>query len=205
MATDVQLVTFGEAMIRFAPVPCKGIELPKLVPLLHLLRLTDRCSEKGSGVFLRTVGGDELNVCVAISRLNQGAGPKPLVRWLCIHSNQCLGCRVFFFWSDVNRCLYVTKFLWLLIVQWISALPTGPFGDVIFNCGEASGVDMTHVVREEGGDAGVFAVIPEIHSVHYQRKHSVFALHNPKLFDWPAVCPETFYCLYAIIEFLFSF
>ena len=97
------------------------------------------------------------------------------------------------------------QILRLLIVQWISALPKGPFGDVIFNCGEASGVDMTHVVREEGGDAGVFAVIPEIHSVHYQRKHSVFALHNPKLFDWPAVCPEIFFFVYTIFEFSFSF
>jgi sugar/nucleoside kinase (ribokinase family) len=49
----MRLLTFGEAMLRFAPLPAGDVEMP----------------DASAGVFLRSVGGDELNVAVATARL----------------------------------------------------------------------------------------------------------------------------------------
>lgn len=127
----VLLVGFGEAMIRFAPEPCKDVPLP---------------DEKGCGMFLRSVGGDELNVCVAVAQLNKGSDkPAP---------------------------------------QWVSVLPTGPLGDVVHECGVYAGVDMGKVIRVPDSDVGIFTVLPELRTVHYQRRHSAFALHQPDALQW---------------------
>jgi hypothetical protein len=72
-------------------------------------------------------------------------------------------------------------------VQWISVLPTGAMGDVVMRCGEHAGVDMSQIHRVAGADVGVFFVLPEQHTVHYQRRHSAFALHDPAIFDWDKV------------------
>ncbi len=68
-------------------------------------------------------------------------------------------------------------------------LPTGPMGDVVHDCGVHAGVDMSLVLRVPDADVGVFTVIPEMQSVHYQRRHSAFALHNPALLSWSNVRP----------------
>lgn len=51
----MQLVAFGEAMVRFAP-------LPNVTP-----------AHAGASPCVRSVGGDELNVCVDLAVLNKGA------------------------------------------------------------------------------------------------------------------------------------
>ena len=35
------------------------------------------------------------------------------------------------------------------------------------------------------GDIGTFHVLPEKKAVHFQRRHSAFALHDPDGLDWP--------------------
>ena len=74
-----QLVAFGEAMIRYAPAPTPpggGDEY--------------NLSHGGAEPFMRSVGGDELNVCVDLAVLNKGhLGPNaaPMVRsQLLLHS-----------------------------------------------------------------------------------------------------------------------
>eukprot|EP00048_Salpingoeca_helianthica_P015701 m.228137 g.228137 ORF g.228137 m.228137 type:complete len:640 (-) comp17410_c0_seq1:45-1964(-) len=130
--SQAHLVSFGEAMVRFAPV-ATDIELP---------------DEAGCGTFLRSVGGDELNVCVAIAQLDGTSKPAP---------------------------------------TWVSVLPTGAMGDVVMRCGEHAGVDMSLVHRVVGADVGVFVVLPEQQTVHYQRRHSAFALHDPAIFNWDKI------------------
>ena len=34
------------------------------------------------------------------------------------------------------------------------------------------------------GELGIFTVLPEAKAVHYQRRHSAFALHDPASLDW---------------------
>ncbi|CAJ1380582.1 unnamed protein product [Effrenium voratum] len=111
------VATFGEAMLRFQPVEA-AVEAHLPQP------------------FLRSVGGDELNVAVALSLLE-------------------------------------------VPVSWISVLPCGPMGDVIQSSCEH------HSVKFQGlrvdGDLGIFTVLPEAKTVHYQRRHSAFAEHAAEL------------------------
>ena len=69
-------------------------------------------------------------------------------------------------------------------MQWVSVLPSGPLGDVVSECGAHAGVDMSEAVRVDGGEVGTFYVLPELKSVHYQRRHSAFALHEPASLNW---------------------
>eukprot|EP00051_Salpingoeca_urceolata_P033043 m.18593 g.18593 ORF g.18593 m.18593 type:complete len:709 (+) comp5752_c0_seq2:2506-4632(+) len=66
------VVGMGEAMLRFAPLP-----YDKALP----------CPEDGA--FLRSVGGDELNVCVATSRL--AASPGTVAQWISVLPTGPLG------------------------------------------------------------------------------------------------------------------
>ena len=89
--------------------------------------------------FLRSVGGDELNVAVALSLLNEET-------------------------------------------RWISVLPIGPMGDVITDSCSHHGVQFDGTRAD--GDIGVFTVLPEERSVHYQRRNAAFAQHEPSTLDW---------------------
>ena len=119
------VATMGEAMLRYQPID----EAPPSSAVRHMPQ-----------PFLRSLGGDELNVAVALS----GVGVK---------------------------------------TKWISVLPTGPMGDVVTESCSAHGVEFGGTRYE--GDLGTFTVLPEKKTVHYQRRHSAFALHSPASLDWP--------------------
>eukprot|EP00911_Craspedida_sp_UC1_P002828 UC1_evm3s2071 len=122
-----RLVGFGESMIRYAPVA--AVE-----------GLSDTMT------MLRTVGGDEMNVCVALKRLNR---------------------------PNVSA-------------RWISVLPEGPLGDVVYDCGINGNLDMTGVLRVPNADVGTFTVLPEAKTVVYQRRRSAFSEQDPNAWDWDA-------------------
>eukprot|EP00056_Hartaetosiga_gracilis_P020475 m.19585 g.19585 ORF g.19585 m.19585 type:complete len:612 (-) comp8487_c0_seq1:92-1927(-) len=125
----MHLIGFGEAMVRYAP----QADAPEQ-------------ADPNAQVMLRSIGGDELNVCVAMARLNSSSHP--------VQS------------------------------EWVSVLPTGPLGDLVFKSGEMAGVEQDHVLRVVDADVGTFTVIPEMKAVHYQRRNSAFAQHNASDFDW---------------------
>lgn len=122
------LVTMGEVMLRFSPIDAE-----------------DRTAEEDPTrhtphPFLRSLGGDELNVAVALRLLGIGA-------------------------------------------RWISVLPTGPLGDVV--TASCAHYDVQFAgPRVPNSDLGTFYVLPEERTVHYQRRHSAFALHDPEQLDW---------------------
>eukprot|EP00039_Didymoeca_costata_P031320 m.34176 g.34176 ORF g.34176 m.34176 type:complete len:611 (+) comp8684_c0_seq1:108-1940(+) len=76
-SSKFQLVGFGEAMIRYAPIEDKDVV--NRVPL----------PDPTAGVFLRSVGGDELNVCVDFGRLDGQARPIP--QWISVLPTGPLG------------------------------------------------------------------------------------------------------------------
>ena len=117
-------VTMGEAMIRFQPID-------KSLPVSTTRHLPQP--------FLRSIGGDELNVAVALSL----TGVKS---------------------------------------RWISVVPTGPMGDIITDSCVHHGVEFAG--QRVDGDIGTFTVLPEAKTVHYQRRHSVWALHEPESIAW---------------------
>ena len=122
------LVTFGETQLRFAPAE------PDADPAdLHR-----------PSPFLRSIGGDELNVCVALSLLGRSTA-------------------------------------------WVSALPTGPLGQLVLDGAREASVNTEHVALVPDADIGTYTVLPEKRTVHYQRRNSAFALHQPSLFDWPSL------------------
>jgi len=123
-STTKSLVTFGETMIRFEPIDAE----PPTRPTRHHPQ-----------AFLRSLGGDELNVSVALSLLGVRA-------------------------------------------QWVSVLPSGPMGDIVLASCAEHGVDFCG--ERVDGDIGTYTVLPETKTVHYQRKHSTFALHDPSLLSW---------------------
>lgn len=51
-------------------------------------------------------------------------------------------------------------------------------------CAKLAGVNMDNVVLEEDAEIGTFIIIPKEHIVHFQRRHSAFALHSPSIFNW---------------------
>ena len=71
--------------------------------------------------------------------------------------------------------------------RWVSVLPEGPLGDVVTGVALEAGVDLGGVVRVPDADMGTFTVLPELKTVHYQRRHSAFALHDPETFEWREV------------------
>ncbi|EGD74162.1 hypothetical protein PTSG_12407 [Salpingoeca rosetta] len=135
----MRVVAFGEAMVRYAP-----------------MAVDQAPEDPNAQVMLRSIGGDELNVCVALARLRadeqegerEQSTPAP---------------------------------------QWVSVLPTGPLGDLVYRSGDLAGVDQQFVLRIPGADVGTFTVLPELKRVHYQRQHSAFALHDPSQLDWDKI------------------
>ena len=121
------LVTFGEALIRYAPTGDSQSE-----PLHR------------PSLFLRSVGGDELNVCVALGRLGRHA-------------------------------------------SWVSVVPEGPMGQIVLDSAKEGCADISDVAVVPNADMATFTVLPEKRTVHYQRRNSAFALHQPSLFDWPSL------------------
>ena len=119
------LVTMGETMLRFSPLDSGN--------------LTDT-TRHHPHPFMRSIGGDELNVAVAIRMIGYPA-------------------------------------------RWISILPTGPLGDVITASCSHYGLEFAGL-RVPNADIGSFYVLPEARTVHYQRRHSAFALHEPDSLDW---------------------
>lgn len=91
--------------------------------------------------FLRSVGGDELNVAVALSLL----GVKS---------------------------------------KWVSVVPKGPLGQAVMSCSEISPLLHISGLTNVEGDLGIFTVLPESKSVHYQRSSSAFARCADQL-RWP--------------------
>lgn len=133
MATDAAapnaniFLTLGEAMIRLQPID----DGPVAHPSRHLPQ-----------AFLRSVGGDELNVAVALSLLG-------------------------------------------LRSRWISVVPKGPMGDVITESCKHHGVEFAG--WRPGGDLGIYTMLPELKTVHYQRRQSAFAQQNPDSFHWSSL------------------
>ena len=80
-AMAFQLVSFGEAMIRYTPVASPtpldeyGVQLACVTASSQPPYI---CSASAS-LALQSVGGDELNVCVATARLGSDRSPKPKV------------------------------------------------------------------------------------------------------------------------------
>lgn len=105
VASQGPVATFGEALLRFQALEPLEASRPQ------------RC--------LRSVGGDELNVAVALSRLQ-------------------VPCR------------------------WISVLPSGPLGDLVRACQVPGHLDLETL--EVKGDLGIFTVLQEQQTVHYQRR-----------------------------------
>lgn len=132
MVPDTRFLSFGEAMLRYSPA--NG----------HT-QWRGQCS--AAAPYVQSVGGDELNVCVALARL---------------------GCDA----------------------SWVSVLPAGPLGEIVHSCAAEAGVNLDHVILDEGGDLGTYHVLPEENRVHYQRKHSAFCLQRPGLFDWSEILKE---------------
>jgi 2-dehydro-3-deoxygluconokinase len=120
-------ISFGETMIRFQPIDKE--------PVSSVSRFMPQS-------FLRSLGGDELNVSVALALLG-------------------------------------TK------TRWVSVLPKGPMGDIVTDNCEHYGIEFAGTRVE--GDIGTFTVLPEAKTVHYQRRHSAFALHDPKALMWPGL------------------
>ena len=127
-ANNATLVTMGEAMLRLAPID-DGHNVVK-------------ASRHMPQPFLRSIGGDELSVAVALSLLE-------------------------------------------VPTRWVSVVPTGPMGDVLTDSCEHHGVEFSG--SRVDGEIGMFTVLPEEQKVHYQRRNSVFARHEPATLDWPAL------------------
>ena len=118
----------GEAMLRMQPIDAGG---GPTTTTRHLAQ-----------PFLRSLGGDELNVAVALSLIG-------------------------------------------VATRWISVLPEGPMGDLVAESCAHHGVELAGPRLE--GDLGFFTVLPEEKMVHYQRRNSVFAKHDPAILDWPSM------------------
>jgi len=122
------LVTFGEAMIRFSPPDFKRLEQTTSLDL--------------------NIGGTELNVAVGVSRLG-------------------------------------------LQSAWVSRLPDNPLGRMIANKARELGVDVSPVIWEKEGRAGLyfleFGATPRPTSVVYDRANSSFSNIQPGEVRWDEI------------------
>jgi len=122
------LVTFGEAMIRFSPPDFKRLEQTTSLDL--------------------NIGGAELNVAVGASRLG-------------------------------------------LQSAWVSRLPDNPLGRMIANKARELGVDVSPVIWEKEGRAGLyfleFGATPRPTSVVYDRANSSFSNIQPGEVSWDEI------------------
>lgn len=88
-----------------------------------------------------------------------------------------------FYCYHSNRCTTLTTY-WLAPMHDTCA---GPLGDLVADSGGQVGVSLTHTKRIPHSDIGIFTVLPELKTVHYQRRNSAFAKHVPAQFDWRSV------------------
>ena len=76
-------------------------------------------------------------------------------------------------------------------VEWVSALPANPLGDVVRNRAHEVGVGTRHVRMSSEGRCGLYfleyGAAPRAGSILYDRKDSSIALANPGDFDWPTI------------------
>ncbi|UCF92668.1 MAG: sugar kinase [Desulfobacterales bacterium] len=125
MKIMVDLVTFGEAMLRLSPPDFKRLEQTTSLDI--------------------NIGGAELNVAVGVSRLGMPSA-------------------------------------------WVSKLPDNPLGRMIGNKARELGVDISHVLWEKDGRAGLyfleFGATPRASSVLYDRTASSFSTIQPGELDW---------------------
>lgn len=66
----------------------------------------------------------------------------------------------------------------------ISSFGDDPGSDLALRCGREKGLNMDGVSIIKDETMGSYECIPELKAVYYRRKHSAFALHDPKIFDW---------------------
>ncbi len=76
-------------------------------------------------------------------------------------------------------------------VEWVSALPANPLGEVVRNRAREVGVGVAHVRMSAEGRCGLyfleFGAAPRAGSILYDRKDSSIALAKPGDFDWPSI------------------
>ena len=76
-------------------------------------------------------------------------------------------------------------------VEWVSALPTNPLGEVVRNRAREVGVGTACVRMSPEGRCGLyfleFGAAPRSGSILYDRTGSSIALAKPGDFDWPAI------------------
>ena len=76
-------------------------------------------------------------------------------------------------------------------VEWVSALPTNPLGEVVRNRAREVGIGTEHVRMSAEGRCGLyfleFGAAPRAGSILYDRKDSSIALAKPGDFDWPSI------------------
>ena len=122
------VVTFGEAMLRMAP--------------LHFQRLEQ------ARTFDVEIGGAELNTAVGLVRLGRS-------------------------------------------VEWVSALPANPLGEIVRKRVREVGVGTEYLRMSAEGRCGLyfleFGAAPRAGSILYDRKDSSIALAQPGDFDWPTI------------------
>jgi 2-dehydro-3-deoxygluconokinase len=75
--------------------------------------------------------------------------------------------------------------------SWVSRLPDNPLGRMIANKARELGVDISHVLWENQGRAGLyfleFGATPRASSVTYDRASSSFSSVQPGEFDWDQI------------------
>jgi 2-dehydro-3-deoxygluconokinase len=78
--------------------------------------------------------------------------------------------------------------------KWVSRLPDNALGRMIANKGREHGVDVSSVVWDRQGRAGLyfleFGATPRPTSVLYDRARSAFAELGPGQLDWSAILPQ---------------
>ena len=128
----VDLVTFGEAMLRLSPPNFKRLEQTITLDI--------------------NIGGAELNVAIGASRLG-------------------------------------------LTSSWVSKLPDNPLGRMIANKARELGVDVSHILWEKEGRAGLyfleFGATPRASSVLYDRANSSFSNIQHGELDWNKILEGT--------------
>lgn len=89
--------------------------------------------------------------------------------------------------DEMNVCLDLQ--LLGVETEWVSVLPTNQWGQIIKRIAEQAGVATPHMRMVDGGEVGIFFVIPEQRTVEFQRRHSAFALQalDSRLHNWAEI------------------
>jgi Entner-Doudoroff aldolase len=160
-ARPVRVVGFGEAMLRYSPTAGAGRGRRRWDCASRALPPSGRVD------CMRTVGGDELNVCVDFVRLGRNGQSG--------RSGQ----------SGRNGRDGEAR----RQACWVSALPAAPhpLADIVRTVAADAGVDtsLCHGSASPQHDLGAFTVLPLQRAVHYSRKDSAFWRDQPTGgYDW---------------------